>query len=371
MESSPVTPPPRSPTARPFNGLDRERLFSIFFFAIYFFLVYQLFRILTPFLAPLLGAIMLALVAFPLQQGIGRVVRRPTASAFITTLVTTVTVVVPVTLLTWLLLRELSAVIPVLREWLSAREGMGTLMGGQLPAPLDGAWRAIARYSDMIELDLKSVALTSIRELGNQVTTAVAAIFREFFVVLFQLLVLLLALFFFLRDGPKIVRAVMDLVPMEDSSKSLVLEGLDRTLVAMVRGTVITASAQGAMTGIGLALFGVPFPVLLGFVATFLAIVPFVGASLVWAPAVIYLLLSDHTAAALGLTVWGLIVVGLIDNFLRPMIVGGHARLPITLLFLGVIGGLQVYGLVGALISPLLIASVFAFAQIYRERYVL
>lgn len=98
-------------------------------------------------------------------------------------------------------------------------------------------------------------------------------------------------------------------------------------------------------------------------------VVPFVGASLIWAPAALYLLLSDQTMAALGLTAWGLIVVGLVDNFLRPMIVGGHARLPITLLFLGVLGGLQIYGLVGALISPLLIACVFAFARIYRERY--
>jgi predicted PurR-regulated permease PerM len=124
------------------------------------------------------------------------------------------------------------------------------------------------------------------------------------------------------------------------------------------------------MTGIGLAIFGAPFPILLGFAATFLAVVPFVGAALVWAPAAVYLFLANHPEAAIGLILWGLLFVGLVDNILRPLVVGEHSRLPITLLFLGVLGGIQVYGLIGGLISPLLIAGVFAFARIYRESYV-
>jgi predicted PurR-regulated permease PerM len=165
------------------------------------------------------------------------------------------------------------------------------------------------------------------------------------------------------------IAALLGLVPMEAENKALVMQGLDRTLVAMVRGTLVTAGAQGALVGIGLAMFGVPVPVLLGFAATFLAVVPFVGTALIWIPAAVYLAVNDDMAAAIGLALWGLIVVGLIDNFLRPIVVGSHARLPAMLLFIGVIGGLQVYGLVGGLISPLFIACVFAFARIYRERY--
>jgi predicted PurR-regulated permease PerM len=109
--------------------------------------------------------------------------------------------------------------------------------------------------------------------------------------------------------------------------------------------------------------------VLLGFLAVFMAVVPFVGAALVWAPGVIYLLVTGEVWPALGLLLWGLFAVGLIDNFLRPIVVGGAAQLPTALLFLGVLGGLQVYGVVGGLISPLLIAGVIAFARIYRESY--
>jgi predicted PurR-regulated permease PerM len=123
------------------------------------------------------------------------------------------------------------------------------------------------------------------------------------------------------------------------------------------------------LTGIGLALFGVPFPVLLGFAATVLAVVPFVGASLVWFPAAVYLFVNEQTGAAIGLSLWGLMLVGLIDNVLRPVVIGEQAQLPILLLFLGVLGGIQIYGLIGALISPMVIACVFAFAHIYREHY--
>ena len=161
----------------------------------------------------------------------------------------------------------------------------------------------------------------------------------------------------------------MDLVPMENANKVLVLESLDRTLVAMVRGTIITAAAQGAMTGTGLAIFGAPFPILLGFTAAFLAVVPVLGATIVWIPSAIYLLLTDHALAALGLTVWGMTVVALIDNVLRPVVVGEQSKLPITLLILVVLGGVSLYGLVGGLIAPMVIACVFAFARIYRDQY--
>src|SRR5690606_3678293 len=170
-------------------------------------------------------------------------------------------------------------------------------------------------------------------------------------------------------DGHRAVRWILDLVPMEEENKQLVVGRLDRTLSAIVRGAFITASAQGALTGVGLAATGIPAPVLLGFVSALLAFVPFVGASLVWAPAAIYLAVTGKLLAGAALAAWGMLVVGLVDNFLRPYVVGEHAQLPILLLLVGILGGIQVYGLIGALVSPLLIASVLAFAQIYRDQY--
>ncbi|MDQ7249823.1 AI-2E family transporter [Dongia sedimenti] len=370
--TDPGNPPPDLP--RPTSAADglfnRERLLVVFFFAAYFFLIYQLFLVLAPFLAPLLGAAMLALVVFPLRQFVLRRIPSPSVASLLITILVMVTVIVPASVLTWILVREAAQMVPELNAWLTAQRSQGWPMtrNGELAA-FDRLLAAAQRFFDMIELDVPSVASETVRELGNRITSAGATIVRKFVTVLFQLFILLLALFFFLRDGPSMIARLMDLVPMEAESKAMVLRGLDRTVVAMVRGTLITASAQGLLVGIGLAVAGIPYPVLLGFVATFLAVVPFIGTAIVWVPAVVYLVMTDQIGAAIGLTVWGVVAVGLIDNLLRPIVVGSHARLPATLLFLGVLGGFQVYGPVGGLISPLLIACVIAFARIYRERY--
>jgi len=366
-QAFPVTSRPPPLSARPF---DRDRLFVIFFFAAYFFLLYQLTRILAPFLAPLLGGAMLALVAFPLRQNLARWVSSPTANAALVTFLVMITLIVPLFVLVWLVTRETSAAVPTISAWLASQRAAGwEFAADSWPAALKTFWNAANAFFGTIHLDLAAIAQEGVREVGNRVTVMGANMVQEFFSLLFALIVLMFALFFFLRDGQRIITVLLDFVPMEADSKHLVIEGLNRTLVAMVRGTVITASIQGALTGVGLAMFGVPFPILLGFAATFMAVVPFVGASLIWAPAALYLALSGEGVMAAGLVLWGLLAVGLVDNLLRPIVVGTHARLPATLLFLGVLGGLQVYGLIGGLISPLVIACVFAFGRIYRERY--
>jgi predicted PurR-regulated permease PerM len=353
-----------------FSPLDRERLFEIIFFVGYFFLLYQLFRVFAPFIAPLLVAAMLALAAFPFRQLVAGWTGSPNLAALLVTLSLMITVVVPLVWLTWVLSQEMSAAIPVVSAWLRGQQaGESSVIGAHLPPSLVGFWESISGFLEVFEFDFKAIALEAVQKIGSNATLIGTRMVREFFVLLFQLVVLLFALFLFLRDGPRIIARVVDFVPMDDDSKAVVLERLGRTLAAMLRGSIITAALQGALTGVGLAVFSVPYPVALGFAAAFLAVVPFIGAAIVWIPASIYLFLTDHSGAAIGLAVWGLVVVSLVDDILRPVLVGGHARLPATLIFLAVFGGFQVYGLVGGLIGPLLVACVFAFIRIYGERY--
>ena len=366
----PAPDPAATGDARP--SPDRRLLFLVFFFAVYFYLLYQLARVLSPFMAPLIGAVMIVLIFHPLHVRLSRHVKNATAAAAGSTTIALVTIVVPVIVLVWLLVNETTAVVPAVGDWLANRGDLAGALGGlHLPAPLEKAWQTALGYIEHWRIDLRSIAIEALRDVGNSVTRFGAATVRQFFGLLLDLIVLVLTMFFFFRDGTRIVSWILDLVPMEESNKKLILDRLDRTLSAIVRGAFITASVQGALTGIGLGVAGVPFPVVLGFAAALLSVVPFVGASLVWAPAVIYLFIGGHTAAAIGLLIWGALVVGLVDNFLRPYLVGEQAQLPILLILVGVLGGIQVYGLVGALVSPLLIATVLAFAQIYREQYLI
>lgn len=347
----------------------RRLLFLAFFFAAFLYLLYQLVRILSPFVPALLGAVMLVLIFYPVHRRIAARIRRDAVAASLTSVFVVITIVVPVFVFLWLLVSEAANVAPAFSDWLGRHSDVTGTLVNQLPEPAQKLWARLAPHVQNWQEDLKGIALDALKEIGNSLTSFGVATLKKAVIVLLDLIVLVLAVFFFFRDGHRIVRWIADLVPMEEEYKWRIINRLERTMSAIIRGAFVTASAQGALTGVGLAVAGVPFPVFLGFAAALLAVVPFVGASLVWLPAAAYLLVEGQVVACVGLVLWGMFVVGLVDNFLRPYIVGGHAGLPILLLFLGILGGIRVYGLVGALISPLLIALVLAFVDIYREQY--
>jgi len=352
--------------------VDRSLLFLAFFYTVFLFLLYQFVLILSPFLASLLGAIMLTVIFHPLHNKIRTIFKYPDIGAGVTTAIVLLTIVVPVLLLLWALVNEATAFLPIVRNWIAEWEenGFNNLVN-TLPAPLQQLWGRLYPYIEGWNVDLQSMTADALREIGNSITGFGAATVREIFKLILNVIILIMMLFFFFRDGERIIQRIIELVPMEEDNKQLILTRLERTMVAIIRGAFITASVQGMLTGIGLAVAGVPFAVLFGFTAALASVVPFVGASLIWGPASIYLLLNGHTFAGVGLILWGMFVVGLVDNFLRPWVVGKHAHLPILLLFVGILGGLQVYGLLGALVSPLVVVTVLVFAQIYHDQYLL
>jgi predicted PurR-regulated permease PerM len=188
-----------------------------------------------------------------------------------------------------------------------------------------------------------------------------AAFVVDFFLTTF-------ALFFFFRDGARMLGAIRGFLPMEPEHKDMLLARLYETLSAVVQGTLAVAALQGVLLGLGLAVLGVPFAVLVGCAAAFSALLP-VGATGVWGPVAFYLAVSGSLWRAILLAAWGTLVIGVVDNLIRPLIIGERAEIPTLLLFFGILGGLQAYGLLGVFLAPVVIAMVVAFFRIYRERY--
>jgi predicted PurR-regulated permease PerM len=185
-----------------------------------------------------------------------------------------------------------------------------------------------------------------------------------------NLAITLFSLFFFFRSGDAYYRAVMDLLPFSPEHKQSITQKLRDTFSAVINGVFLIALLQGLLTGIGFAFFRVPLPVLWGFVAALLALLPVGGAALVWVPGAVYLFVAGATLQGVLLTVWGLVVVNLADNVLKPLLIGRKANIPMFILFLSLLGGLQVYGVLGLLFGPLVATLLIAFIQIYREEYV-
>jgi predicted PurR-regulated permease PerM len=134
---------------------------------------------------------------------------------------------------------------------------------------------------------------------------------------------------------------------------------------AVFVGNGVTALAQGALVGVGWAIAGLPSPLVFGVFAALFSLVPWVGTAVVWAPAVVWLLFQGETGYAVFLTIWGLVVVGLVDNFLRPILISGRVEVPTLAVFVGVMGGLAAFGFVGLFLGPIvlgLLVALFRFA---------
>ena len=352
------------------NTPDRSPVFRWFFFGAFLYLAYQLLQILSPFTTALTGAVTLTLIFFPVHARIRRWIRHADIAAMVSTFLASIIILVPLGLFLWLMVKEAAEAVPSAQAAIAALgEKSNSDLSLMLPPTLRNVWRKLEYHVGLWQLDLRTFFLTATHQIGNAIAGVGANFLRDIVHVIADAAVLVFVSFFFFRDGGRIVRWLVDLTPMPQKDTELVIARLDETLSAVVRGVFITAAAQGLLAGLAYVVLGIRFPVLLSFATAFMALIPVAGAMFVWFPVVLVLLLTGATYKALALFVWGAFAVGLIDNLLRPALISEQAHLPVLLLFLGMLGGVQVYGFVGVLIGPLVIASVLAFARIYQEQY--
>lgn len=183
--------------------------------------------------------------------------------------------------------------------------------------------------------------------------------------VVFKLFIVVIALYFFLRDGRRFVLQFIQLSPLADEEDVLIIRKLKVVTSSLIRGTLVIALLQGLLTGVGFLIFGLPQPVVWGSVAAVGALIPTVGTGLVAIPAFVWLLVTGQYVPALGFACWGVMIVGLVDNVIGPKLIGSHARIHPLLVLLAVLGGLWAFGIAGFLIGPLLFGLLVALAEIY------
>ena len=345
--------------------LTRAHLFAAAFFALFLYILYQAGHIITPFLTPLLWAGIVTLALLPLYRRVLAMAKgRATLAATIMTVTTLLLVVGPAVALIIMLATQAIDVYQYIAEAL--RSGI-----------IADAWERFmhSRLGSLIAditstgPDLKERVLQGIREVSAGVASQFGALLKNTFVIVMNIAIMIFAIFFFFRDGETYYRTALELLPFTPEQKETVARKTYDTFTAVINGVFLIALFQGAMTGIGMAVFGFSFAVFWAFVATVLALLPVAGAALVWVPAAGYLYLNGAESKALLLVIWGIIFVTLPDNFLKPLIIGKKANLPVFLLFLSILGGLQVYGFLGILFGPLIITLLTALVQIYYDEF--
>jgi predicted PurR-regulated permease PerM len=237
------------------------------------------------------------------------------------------------------------------------------------PASLD---EAAARYPDLA----KAVRWTQERlDIERELRVGAGALAARISVVLggsvrfvIHFVIMLVMLFYFLRDRAKLVNLLRRLVPLSASETDELFRRLSETIHAMLYGSVAVKLLQGFAGGLMFWILGLPAPLLSGIVMATAALVPVVGTAVVWAPAAIVLLAQGSWIKALVLSLWGLLVVGLLDNFLYPVLVASELRLHTLGVFISMFGGALAFGISGVLIGPVILASTVALLEVWRLR---
>lgn len=356
---------PESPKKKPV--LKRETLISVSFILLLLFIIYQVVAILTPFLASMFWGGILAFAFFPLYRLLSRKVSwGPNARAALSTTVTLLVILpVAVTIILSFADQAISLFLEA-KEFIQSGDLAATIKKGQENEEFRRLWFALP---ERVQQNVEQAALDMLSQVQSAILPFAVKVTTNIFSFLVDLVFMGVALFFFFRDGERIHRAVYELTPLEKNKKRILFDRISETFAAVIRGQFLTSMVQGAMAAVAYSIVGLPAPLLLGILTAMTSLIPFTGAATVWVPSTIYLFASGSIGPAIALAIAGGGGISLIDNFLKPILIGERIQVPVFLLFLGILGGLRFYGLIGLFLAPLMLSLLFALLKMYREDY--
>ena len=318
-------------------------------------LAYLLWRVFEPFLAPIAWAAVLAILLMPVYRRARKRLRRPNLAALVVTVLTILLVILPAVLLAGALFRQGAHLYALAGGWLNAHQVSSA--GDVLRLPF--MTRAIARVTDAVPVtsaDLRAWLETGLKTLAARMAAVASGLAFGFLGLLASFFIMIFTLFFFFRDGEELWRHLLAAIPTEPGKTGELVKRLDAVLHAILLGTLLTALLQGVLGAIGFAIFGLPSPVVFGAIMAFLSLLPVGGTALVWVPAGIVLLAQGAAGRGLGILAWGALIVGLADNWFKPMIISGRSEMNTLPVFFGVMGGLAAFGFLGLFLGPIVVA---------------
>ena len=332
--------------------MDNKKLETIGFYILFGLVGVVVAMMLWPYWQILALAGIVAVLFLPIYEKINTGLDSPNWAAGLSIILILLIIILPLWLIGQLLFNELVDVYNKFR--------LGQLSFAEL-----GSYK---NFSPEIQTLINSVAndasaifskfTNSAYEFIQQLLSNLAAFFMSLFILSFSA-------FFFLRDSKKLKEVFVKLSPLPSNYEQELVVKLEAAISGVVKGTFLIALIQGVIGMIGYLIFGLPQPLLWAAATVIASMVPTVGTSLVLIPAVAYLFLTGHNPQAIGMVVWGALVVGLVDNFLSPKLIGKNLKMHPLLALISILGGLQLFGFLGFLFGPIIMAVLVALVEIY------
>ena len=346
-------------SAPPPNTTTSDRLTTLLSYGVLLLLIYLVFRIYEPFLAALGWAAILVIFFYPMHHWMAQ--RFPAnRAAVLSTLAVTILLIVPSILLTTLFVREAVAI---------SRGVHGSLMEDHAPIILK-TWTWIAQRVPGLDpnADVLNMVEQAVQTQAGFLAQRLGTILKNIATFIFDLFVMIFALFYFFRDADEIMRGVRNILPFDAKHRDVMLAQARDLISASVITSLIIAAIQGALGGLAFALVGLLTPLFWGVAMAFFSLVPVVGSGLIFVPAALWLGFTGHWGRALLLLVICAGVSTIVDNVLRPILLGGRSELSGLVIFISVVGGVALFGMLGLVLGPILVATAASILAVYMKR---
>ena len=315
------------------------------------------------FLVPLVLAMLLSALCQPLYLKVKKWMKgREGLASIVTLLILLVAVVGPLVFLLVLVAEQAGSVADSVKPWIEKEFGAESTSGAGLFSKLPFAAQ-LEPYREIITTKIGEFA----GKIGVYLASSLGRLSKGTLFFFLQLFIMLYATFTFLIHGPRLVRKFISYVPLARADKDRMVEVCLSVTRATVKGTFVIGIIQGALGGLGFAVAGIGSPAFWAMLMAVVSVVPGIGPTLVWVPAAIYLATTGHWIAAVALSVWCAVIVGTIDNVLRPRLVGRDAKMPDLLILLSTLGGLSLFGASGLIFGPVLAALFMAVLATYSQ----
>ncbi|MBW3023118.1 AI-2E family transporter [Candidatus Woesearchaeota archaeon] len=324
--------------------------------------------VIKPFILTMIGAVILGYIFYPVYKWVLKKIGNKWASAFIVSVLIILIFTIPFIFAVQTFTKEAYVSYLLIKQKLASGNIYGECAGQELSCRVNNWMKTIVPESQLnfYLSDVANRATQFVLDKTKEIIVSLPNIFLHLFILLF-------VMFYTFKDGKLFIRKVEQMLPVKENHKKAIFSKTKEMLGSTIYGIIVVAFVQGIIAGIGYFIFGVRSPVILGIMTALAALVPIIGTAIVWLPTSLVMIFEGLTKNqnslvfnGIGLLIYGALLVSLIDNFLRPKIIGDRAKLHPVLVLIGILGGIAAFGIVGVLIGPLVLALLFTVIEIMQ-----
>ncbi|MBI5641619.1 MAG: AI-2E family transporter [Nitrospirae bacterium] len=342
--------------------MGNKRFYVVMMLFITAVLGYLTYRIMSPFLPAIAWAIVFAIVFYPFFAYIRRYVKVKAAASLVTVVLLLIVIIAPIAYLSLLLLDELKGFADQMNAG-----SLDTVKIWVERLQATAFYETLSRYIGSDALPTEAVISDNIKKLGGIVIANLSSGLTNILAVTVHFIFMIFTIFFIFKDGPDFLIRIKDVLPFSNSQKEMLATQVKDLVVSTVYGGVSVALIQGLLGGSAFFFVGIQSPVLWGVLMSVMSFVPLLGTFSIWGPASVYLIFDGQYVSGIGLFLFGVLVISMVDNILKPMIIGSRTRLPTVLIFFSVLGGINLFGMIGLIMGPLIMALFISVFEIFSK----